>query len=221
MTDASDPAETRRAHPTSARGQRTRSRLVAAAREVFLRDGYAETTATAITTQAGVGYGSFYVYFPSKQEALLEVAEELMDEVYRGSRAPQDELDPSERLAHENRRYFELYRENARLFELLQDAVRNDPAVRSAWQVLRKEQLHRLARSLQRLQEEGVMDTSLDPYYVAECLGAMAERTAYLTTVDSDLDVDALQATMSAVWSGVLGLQPPRARRPGLLGRSS
>jgi len=62
--------------PTSARGRRTRAKLVDAARQVFLDVGYGEASATLITSTAGVSYGSFYVYFASKSEIFAEVAAE-------------------------------------------------------------------------------------------------------------------------------------------------
>jgi AcrR family transcriptional regulator len=199
---------TGRLQPTSARGRRTRAALVAAAREVFRRDGYAEATATAVTAEAGVGYGSFYVYFSSKEEIFVEVVQELLEAVYIESRAPQEEDDPAERLAYENRRYFQLYRDNARLFDQLQQAVRTEPAVRDAWLAMRREYNSRLARSFVRLQADGRMNADLDPVQMADALGAMAERTAYLSTIDPDLDVEALQNAVSAIWSHTLGLAP-------------
>jgi AcrR family transcriptional regulator len=194
--------------------------LLSAAREVFLRHGYADTTAGAISTAAGVGYGSFYVYFSSKEEIFVEVAHDMMEAVYRDSRAPQEQLDPAARLVHENRRYFQLYRDNAALFDLLQEAIRADDTVRAAWQQLRMEYIGRLARSLSKLQAEGVLDAGLDARYVAECLGAMAERTAYLSTVDSSFDVTLLEETMSQVWINALGLSvtTPRPSRPRRVG---
>jgi len=65
--------------PATARGERTRAKLLAAAEKVFAAHGYAEASITRITDEAGVGQGTFYLYFSSK----LEVFEELVDDLNR------------------------------------------------------------------------------------------------------------------------------------------
>jgi AcrR family transcriptional regulator len=195
-----------RIRPTSERGRRTRAALVNAARRVFLDVGYAEANATAITKVAGVSYGSFYVYFTSKEELFREIAGELMEEVFVSSRAPRSIVDAVERLEYENRRFFELYRENARMFQLIDEAVRSEPDFRTEWQQLRRANFARLARALARLQREGRIESTPTPDYLARALGGMAERLAYVSTVDDALDPEELLATLNVVWRRSLGL---------------
>lgn len=210
MTTATPRLESvERPAPTSARGRRTRAKLVDAARQVFIDVGYAESSATLITTAAGVSYGSFYVYFGSKEELFAEVASELMEQVYVASRAPVEQDDPVERLEIENRRFFKLYRENARLFQLIEEAVRADENFREQWQGMRHEHLGRLARGLGRMQAAGAITSSLDAKYLANALGGMAERLAYLSTVDDDLDDEMLLETLNELWRHALGLDEP------------
>ena len=57
--------------PVQARGQRTVARILDAAAELFVGDGYDATTTTQIAKRAGVSIGSLYQFFPDK-EALLE-----------------------------------------------------------------------------------------------------------------------------------------------------
>jgi AcrR family transcriptional regulator len=209
--DDAVPGEQGRAatvQPTSARGQRTRAALVEGARAVFSELGYADANATTITKAAGVSYGSFYVYFSSKEEIFIEIARELFERVYVESRAPKDVVDPRQRLAFENARYFELYRENVGLFRAVEDSVRTDASLREVWTQMHYKYLGRVSRSLRRLQDDGRATADFDPDHVAEILGAMVERLAYLSTIDDALDVDALQRTIAQVWGRILGLSP-------------
>jgi AcrR family transcriptional regulator len=199
-----------RVQPTSTRGKRTRASIADAALRVFLEHGYANATAALITTAAGVSYGSFYVYFASKDELFREVAAELMERVYLESRAPRDLVDPRSRLAHENRRFLELYRENAGVFRLIEEAIWSDETFRDYWRGVHRKYIRRTERSLRRLQSEGLMDRSLNPRYVAESLGAMAERLAYVSTVDESVNIEKVLETLSALWSRMLGLEQPR-----------
>ena len=49
--------------PRTARGTRTRARLLEAAEQVFESVGYHDASIVKITEQAGIGLGTFYLYF--------------------------------------------------------------------------------------------------------------------------------------------------------------
>jgi AcrR family transcriptional regulator len=63
--------------PGTARGQRTRERILAAAEAVFGSLGYDRASITAITQEAGVAQGTFYVYFPSKHAVFVELIKDF------------------------------------------------------------------------------------------------------------------------------------------------
>lgn len=65
--------------PRTARGTATRARILEAAESVFAEHGYTEASIVRITEQAGVGQGTFYLYFSSK----LAVFEELVEDLNR------------------------------------------------------------------------------------------------------------------------------------------
>ncbi|KAB8189552.1 TetR family transcriptional regulator [Nonomuraea phyllanthi] len=59
------------------KGERTRARLLAAAEQQFAELGYHDASVVRITEAAGVGQGTFYLYFASKLEVFDEVVEDL------------------------------------------------------------------------------------------------------------------------------------------------
>ena len=63
--------------PLSARGLRTRQRLLDAAEEVFASHGWHDASIVRITETAGVSQGTFYLYFESKQELFEELVLDL------------------------------------------------------------------------------------------------------------------------------------------------
>ncbi len=63
--------------PTTQRGQRTRSRLLEAAEQVFGEHGFERASIVDITRAASVAQGTFYVYFESKKEIFTELVESL------------------------------------------------------------------------------------------------------------------------------------------------
>jgi AcrR family transcriptional regulator len=66
--------------PRTSRGEKTRHKLLDAAREEFGEKGFYEAAVSGITQRAGVALGTFYTYFNSKEE------------VYRGLVAHMGEL---------------------------------------------------------------------------------------------------------------------------------
>lgn len=60
-----------------AKGEATRQRLMDAAEEIFGTKGFYQTSVTDITTKAGVAQGTFYLYFPSKNEIFKALVEHL------------------------------------------------------------------------------------------------------------------------------------------------
>lgn len=69
--------------PKSQKAQRTRQRILEAARAVFAERGFARATAEEISARAGVGYGTFYLYFNDKRQALHTILAEVDDKLYQ------------------------------------------------------------------------------------------------------------------------------------------
>jgi len=83
------------------RQTQTRDRLVRTAGELFWRQGYAQTGVSSIMKQARATSGSFYHFFPTKDDLLLAVldavAELISSEVLVAAEADSD--DPTSRVS--------------------------------------------------------------------------------------------------------------------------
>ena len=113
----------------TARGERTRAKLLEAAEQVFAQLGYHDASIVKITDAAGVAQGTFYLYFSSK----LEVFDELVDDLNRrvrhamseGSAAGRDRIE-SERLGFEA--FFRFTAEHPALYRIIRQAEFVSPA---------------------------------------------------------------------------------------------
>ena len=65
------------------RRRRTRNALVEAARGLFAERGVAATTIAAITERAGLGFGTFYLYFHNKEAILRDVLRDGIAALHR------------------------------------------------------------------------------------------------------------------------------------------
>jgi AcrR family transcriptional regulator len=70
------PAVRAEAGSLTARGERTRRRLVAAGEDVFGLRGYHDASIAEITQTASVAQGTFYLYFDGKRDMMRAVVEE-------------------------------------------------------------------------------------------------------------------------------------------------
>jgi AcrR family transcriptional regulator len=67
--------------PATKRGEATRQRLLEAAEAEFGGHGFHAASVSAITRRAGVGQGTFYLYFPTKEDALRELVRHMGHEL--------------------------------------------------------------------------------------------------------------------------------------------
>lgn len=72
--------KTRRS-PITKQGEETVSSILDAVEYLLKTLGYAKLTAKKISTQAGIGTGSFYQYFSNKTEAVEALAERWLDSI--------------------------------------------------------------------------------------------------------------------------------------------
>ncbi len=63
--------------PVTRRGEATKRKLLEAAELEFGEKGFHAASVTSITGRAGVGQGTFYNYFPSKEDALRELVRHM------------------------------------------------------------------------------------------------------------------------------------------------
>ncbi|GAB91490.1 TetR/AcrR family transcriptional regulator [Gordonia rhizosphera] len=199
--------------PVTARGERTRAALVAAARTVFERDGFTDSRLTDITAEAGCATGSFYTYFDSKEEildAVLAAAQE--DMLHPGLPHVEAEFsdDPAAVIEASNRAYFEAYRRNAQLMLVREQVAGISPEFREIRRRRGQVFVERNARRIRELQERGLADPDLDPLGAAAALSGMVSRMAYSAfALGDDVDIDDLVFTATRLWVNGIGLRRP------------
>lgn len=201
--------------PTTERGRRTRAALVAAARTVFERDGYADSRLVDIAAEAGCSVGTFYTWFDGKDEvfaAVLQQAQADMLNPGTGRIAADD--DPVAIIAASNRAYFEAYQRNARLNQLLSQVATLDERFRTLRQERTEAFVSRNTRAIVDLQERGLADPELDPRTTAMALSGMVSRLAGDAFLFGLSDVDSLITTATRLWTNALGLTRPDLDHP-------
>lgn len=116
--------------PKTARGARTRARILQAAETTFGSLGYHRAGITDITRAAGVAQGTFYTYFGGKEEILRELVMDMGHKVRAHLAA--EIIGASNRLEAEERglrAFLEYLAAHPSLYRVLQEAQFVDEAV--------------------------------------------------------------------------------------------
>ncbi|HKT01889.1 MAG TPA: TetR/AcrR family transcriptional regulator [Rugosimonospora sp.] len=205
------------AEPRSAKGRRTRARLLEAGKVVFERDGFLQARITDIAAEAGVSHGSYYHYFDSKESLFREIAEEVevrlvsMDDIAHDL-AP--DAGPIERIRAANRSYLSAYRKEARIMRVIEEVSRYNEDVRVARSKRDDYLAARLESSIARLQSEGLADPRVDKRYAAMALGGMVAKFAEMMFLGgAKVDLHAAVDQLTLLWANALGIQEGRGRR--------
>lgn len=90
MDTSKESTATQAVEPQSSRGRERYTRIIAAATDLFLRDGYSETSIDRILELSGGSKATLYSYFPTKDDLFRAVT----DSVVENDRQP--ELDARE-----------------------------------------------------------------------------------------------------------------------------
>lgn len=111
------------AAPRTARGALTRRKLLQAAEAVFARNGYADASISRITDAAGIGQGTFYLYFDSK----LDIFNELVDDLNHRVRQAMSEASATttNRIDSERagfRAFFQFTADHPALYRIIREA---------------------------------------------------------------------------------------------------
>ncbi len=200
--------------PQTARGQRTRGALIAAARVVFERDGYVDSRLVDIAAEAGCSIGSFYTWFDGKDEVLAAVLHEAQEDMlHPGTGRIEAADDPVAIISASNRAYFEAYRRNARLMVLLQQVAAVDSRFRELRRVRTAAFVTRNAGAIADLQERGLADRGVDAAMAAKALSGMVSRLAHdVFALGGEESIDELVETATRLWTNALGLTQPDLR---------
>jgi AcrR family transcriptional regulator len=107
----------------SKRGTLTRQRVIDAAEAVFAQHGYHDASIVKITEAAGVGQGTFYLYFGSKKEVFDELVRDLNRRVRHAMKEASSQ--GKTRLEAEElgfRAYFRFTAEHPALYRIIRQA---------------------------------------------------------------------------------------------------
>jgi AcrR family transcriptional regulator len=187
MSDDVNPAGAR---PSLRQAQiaQTEQRIVTAATELFLADGYVATTLEAVAKRAQVGARTVYLRFGTKAALFKRV----VDVAIVGDAEPVDVLGrdwmqaaltaptAAERIAASAAAGRQIMERTGALFAVAQQAAAVEPLIAEQWQQGREQSRYAQAVFWTRMADDGLLDPALDLEWLIDTSAILAAAETYL-----------------------------------------
>lgn len=175
------------------RSAETRKRILNAAREIFAEKGYEKATASDIISRAGIGHGTFWLYFQNKEDLLRHMLREMVSELesfdwYRENHPEEIAVESLQDVERIIRGVMEVFRRYSHIHPLVIRASVESEEFRRDLDELNLPFAHILEAKLREHLEKGLC-RDLDPEIVSRIILAMMEFTT-VQWVNGSLDCD-------------------------------
>ena len=187
----------------------TEQRILTAATELFLADGYVATTLEAVAKRAQVGARTVYLRFGTKAALFKRV----VDVAIVGDTEPVDVLGrdwmqaaltaptAAERIAASAAAGRQIMERTGALFAVAQQAAAVEPLIAAQWQQGREQTRYAHALFWTRMAEDGLLDLGLDLDWLIDTSTILAAAETYLLiTRLTNWGLDAYQDWLVTTW---------------------
>jgi AcrR family transcriptional regulator len=197
--------------PAGKKAARTRASLLAAAYEVFSRQGYQRTAVGEIAEAAGVSLGTFYQYFRDRADIMTALVGTGALDILRGNRAPWDPARGRDGLRRVIARFVATYAATAPFQEVWEEVTHVEPQMATLRRDLARVFTGVVADALRAGADAGLVRGDLDHAHMAAALTSMVDRYCYVAFVFDPPEggapsVDEVVDVLTALWADAIGL---------------
>ena len=198
---------------TSAKGEQTRARLIAAARTLLAGDGLGRFTTRNVAALVGVSHGMCHYHFQDRTDLIVAVVEDIRPEWITPLETA---VDAPGTFAQRSERVVALLTQSegedlARLHSSLHWFALNDDRVRVALEAEYRRWRSCFARLFQVLADE--LGNGLDPRPLGEALASAADGLAAFQSLDTGLEAEpVIRALIHGLAAGAAQAPDPRPR---------
>lgn len=161
--------------PLGRKGRHTRANILKAAADVFQEAGWTGSSIAAIADSAGVGVGTVYQYFRSKEEMVAAIVGEWTVRSLSEVKAwnPEEGVEGLRRLIH---RFVTMYATTAGFQRLWEEVSLVDPALGRLRDDVTELFVNLFAESFIAASKARLLDAGPDPVETSRAVNAMIER---------------------------------------------
>lgn len=157
----------------SARKQRslkTRAKLLGAARDVFIEHGFQKATITQIIKKAETGYGTAYLHFTGKDEILVHLMDEVMNQFYAIAQLPFHPQTKEEACAMIEKQaglFLEMANQERAMMQVIEEGIRLSDDVNLKWKEIRERFIMHISQDIVYSQQNGLARKDVDHTLIA------------------------------------------------------
>ena len=191
------------------KSKQTRAKILKVSKDVFAAKGFNQATVKDVTQAAGLGYGTFYLYFKDKRDVFYALVEQVEDELYTASKDGSDidadyarGISSYRALRKDLRAIFQSFRDNSSVLRFSKELAVLDLDFAKRYEAMRARLIQRTKNILQKSTLENV-----DYDVAAVAIAGMIESVANEWTnrdssssLKSDADIDAILPTVTKLY---------------------
>ncbi len=183
--------------PRVSRGERTRQRLLDAAREAFAGVDWSRSRVEDVCRVAGVGHGTFYAYYANKSAVLEALVRRHAAALYALADSPWTDRDVPAAVLRVIAGFVDLALAERDVRETWYAAATSEPPLARLVDEVREQFVRRIAANLHAAVAAGTARDDLDVDLAALALALMVDHTVVTAT---EVDRDRLVAVLADLW---------------------
>lgn len=191
---------TEQAPARTARGERTRAKLLDAARVAFRDVPWSRARVEDVCRAAGVGHGTFYAYYANKEAVLEALVRRHAAVLYRLAEEPWTNGDVRTDVRAVIAGFVALSAEDRDIRDVWFAAAPAEPALHALVAEVRSQFVARIRAALAASKEAGRARADLDVDVAATALAAMVEQTVALAQQGEGVASDRLVDGLTDLW---------------------
>ncbi|WP_242239611.1 TetR/AcrR family transcriptional regulator [Bacillus cereus group sp. BfR-BA-01309] len=187
------------------RSLETKKKLLNSGYTIFISNGFQKTTITQIIKHAETGYGTAYVYFKNKDDLLIVLMEDVMNQFYDiadRSFSPQTKEEARIMIQNQVRAFLQLAKKERAILQVVQEAIGLSKEIRQKWEEIRERFINNITQDITYSQESGLAQHELNKEIVARAWFAMNEM--FLWTIvknDRKLELEEIVHTLTEMYT--------------------
>jgi len=152
------------------RSKKTRQKLLKAARTVFLKEGFQHATINQIIKLAKTGYGTAYTHFTGKDELLIVLMEDVMQQFFEIAHftfLPTSKEEAKKIIVSQVLTFFQIAESERDMMKVFAEAMGLSAAITLKWEEIRHKLIQSIMNDITYSQQNGLARKDLNVGLVA------------------------------------------------------